>query len=162
MSDVRNHAEHESANLGAVGHVKMTSSLRGVMLKKHNLVVDSSVEVMLQALMGRDLIDTILFGDSGGAAVTPGLKSIFNPVFRATAGTSSSIPPVISKDNRGLSSVGTWTAVYTNPGPSTATYDMLGLVTQNSRLFAATSFPSVSLAAGESIAVEWTILLAGR
>lgn len=162
MSDACNHVEHEHAKLGAVGRVKMTSSLRGTVMQRSNLVVDSSVEVMMQALMGRDLIDTILFGDSGGAAVTPGLKSIFNPVFRATCGTSSSIPPVISKDTRGLSSIGTWTAVYTNPGPSTASYDMLGLVTQNSRLFAATSFPTVTLAAGESIAVEWTILLAGR
>lgn len=150
------------APFSAVGSVRMTSRERGVIFEQHNLVVDSSVEVMLQALMGRDLIDAVIFGDSGGASVTPGLRSIFNPVFRAVAGSTSSIPPVISRDGRGLSSIGTWTAVYTNPGPSSVTYDMVGLITQTSRLFAATAFAPVTLAVGESIAVEWTILLAGR
>jgi len=150
------------AVVAARGNVRMISRERGVLLEQHNLVVDASVEVMMQALMGRDLIDTVQFGDSGGASVTPGLRSIFNPVFRAAAGSTSSIPPVISRDNRGLSSVGTWTAVYTNTDPSPVTYDMVGLTTQSSRLFAATAFAPVSLAVGESIAVEWTILLAGR
>jgi hypothetical protein len=39
---------------------------------------------------------------------------------------------------------------------------MLGLVSQGDRLFAATSFDAVSVAANESIAVEWTIVTRGR
>jgi hypothetical protein len=131
-------------------------------LEQPNLVVNASTEAMLQALLGRDQIDAILFGDTGGASATPGLRSIFNPIVRAAAGASSSVLPVISKDAAGLSSVGTWTGIYTNPGPGSVSYDMLGLVTQNDRLFAATSFDAVTVVAFETVAVEWTILLAGR
>jgi hypothetical protein len=152
----------DSIVLPTKGHVRQTSNLRGVIMDKDNLVVDGSVEVMLQALLGRDQIDSILFGDSGGVVATPGLRSIFNPINRSAAGQASSIQPIVSKGATGLSSIGTWTAIYTNPGPSSVTYDMLGVVSQNERLFAATSFPTVTLVAGESIAVEWTILLAGR
>jgi hypothetical protein len=147
----------------ARGRVRQVSNICGVLSDRSNLVVDTSLEVMLQALLGRDQIDAIVFGDTGGAAATPGLRAVVNPIRRAPAGTTSSVAPIISKDENGLSSVGTWTAVYLNQGPGSVTYDMLGLVSQNDRLFAATaSFGTVTLAAGESITVEWTILLAGR
>ena len=153
----------DTATLPTAGRIKMTSDRRGVLHEKSNLVVDASVEVMLQALMGADLIDAVVFGDSGGASVTPGLRSVFNPIFRAAAGSTSSIQPVISKDSRALSSIGTWTAIYTNTGLTPVTYDMIGLVSQNTRLFAATSFATaITVDPGESVAVEWTVLLAGR
>jgi hypothetical protein len=144
------------------GHVKMRSTLRGLIFDDHNLVVDASVELVVQALLGRDSIDSILFGFSGGVVVTPGLRQVYNPVYRAPVGISSSVPPYISKDDIGLKSVVTWTGVYSNTSPSSVSYDMLGLVSQNDRMFAAVSFPTVSIAPNESVAVEWTIITRGR
>ena len=144
-----------------IGRVRQTSNLRGLLLEKRNLVVNIGVELMAQALTGGDQVASIIFGLSGGVPVTPGLRAIYNPVNVSPAGTTSSIPPVISDDVSGLASIVTWTATWTNPGPGSVSYDMLGLVSQNTRLFAALSFDAVTLVANESIAVEWTILLRG-
>lgn len=152
---------NDNLNLQCVGHVRQTSSLRGLLLEKNNLVVNISVELMAQALTGGDQVANVLFGLSGGVPVTPGLTAIYNPVNVSPCGVTSSTPPVISDDNNGLASIVTWTATWTNSTMSSVSYDMLGLVSQNTRLFAALAFDAVTLAPNESIAVEWTILLRG-
>lgn len=112
--------------------------------------------------MGRDQIEAVVFGDTGGVAVTPGLRAVINPIYRAVAGNASTIQPFLSRDPAGFASIGTWTALFTNPGPGNVSYDMVGLVSQNDRLFAALAFDPVTLVANETIAVEWTILLRGQ
>lgn len=152
---------HESFKIPWVGRVRQTSNIRGLLLEKNNLVVNIGVELMAQALTGGDQVANVLFGLSGGVPVTPGLTAVYNPVNVSPVGPTSSIPPVISDDNSGLASIVTWTATWTNSTMSSVSYDMLGLVSQNTRLFAALAFDAVTLAPNESIAVEWTILLRG-
>jgi len=124
-----------------------------------NRVVDSALELMILALQGEDSIRNVDFGYTGGRPVTPGLRSIGSPVASAQTGTLSDTRPFASRDARGLRSIGTWTAVLT---PSqTITYDTLGLVSSVGLLFAAVTFAPVNLAAGETIAVQWTIFLRG-
>ncbi len=144
-----------------VGRVRQRSDRRGELFEKQNLVVDVAVQLMAQALMGADQVDGVIFGLTGGIVVTPGLRSVFNPIHRSPVGSNSSLPPFITKDANGLSSICNWVATFTNSGVGSLSYDMLGLVSQNDRLFAALSFPAVTLSAGETIAVEWTILLRG-
>jgi hypothetical protein len=151
----------DQLRLSCVGRVRQTSDIRGLLFEKKNLVVNVGVELMAQALTGGDQVASILFGLSGGVPVTPGLTAIYNPVNVSPAGASSSIPPVISDDVNGLASIVTWSATWTNNTMSSASYDMLGLVSANTRLFAALSFEAVTLAPNESIVVEWTILLRG-
>lgn len=152
----------ESVKLPWVGRVKQTSNLRGLLQQHPNQIVDVGVELMAQALMGGDLVSAVLFGYTNGIVVTPGLRSIYNPVARASVGPNANVPSFISKDDDGFSSICNWTATLTNPGPSNLSYDMLGLVSQNDRLLAATSnFGTVTLVANETIAVQWTILLRG-
>ena len=153
---------HDVTPLGFRGHVRQISSIHGLIRDKHNLVVDACVELVAQALLGRDQIDAVLFGYSGGVIATPGLRTIYNPIYRAPVGVNSASPPFISKDELGYKSIITWTGVYVNPGPSNVSYDMLGLLSQNDRLFAATSIDTVTVAPNESIAVEWTIVTRGR
>lgn len=151
----------QSASPHWVGKVRQISSTRGELLKKNNLVVDVAVQMMAHALMGSDQIDGVIFGLTGGVVVTPGLRSIFNPIHRSPVGNNSSLAPFITRDANNLSSICNWVATYTNSGVVPLSYDMLGLVSQNDRLFAALSFPAVTLSPGETIAVEWTILLRG-
>jgi hypothetical protein len=143
------------------GRVRMRSSIRGLIIEKNNLVVDASVELVAQAMLGADAISKILYGYSGGVAVTPGQRQIYNPVYSAPAGGSSPIPPYISTDSAGLKSIITWTGVFANTTASAVTYDMVGLVSQNDRLFAAFSSGAVPVAPGEAVATEWTIFLRG-
>ena len=84
------------------GRVRIKSDRHGVILDEKNLVVDASVELFIQALLGADAISNILYGYSGGVAVTPGQRQIFNPVFSSPVGISSAIPPYISADSAGL------------------------------------------------------------
>jgi hypothetical protein len=151
----------QAASPNWVGKVRQVSSLRGELMKKNNLVVDVAVQMMANALMGADQIDAVIFGLTGGVVVTPGLRSIFNPIHRSPAGSNSSLAPFITRDANNLSSICNWTATYTNSGVTPLSYDMLGLVSQNDRLFAALSFPAVTLSPSETIAVEWSILLRG-
>lgn len=153
--------EQDAVKIPWVGRVRQVSDRRGILHEKSNLIVDVAVELMAQALLGRDQVDAVLFGSTGGIVVTPGLRSIFHPIQRSPVGQNASLPPFLSKDDKGFSSICSWTATFTNPGPGNISYDMLGLVSQNDRLFAATSFSAVTLSANETIAVEWTILLRG-
>jgi hypothetical protein len=143
-----------------VGRVRQHSDQRGLLIEKNNLVVDVAVQLMAQALMGADQVDAVIFGNTGGVVVTPGLRSVFNPIHRAPVGTNSSLAPFITRDAAGLSSICNWIATFTNNSLISLTYDMLGLVSQNDRLFAALS-TNVTLSPGETIAVEWSILLRG-
>jgi hypothetical protein len=120
-----------------------------------NLVVDTSLEVMVNALMGRDRIARVEFADMS-TPIYPGLRSLRNPVGNAAVGETTDLQPFVSPDSYGVRSIGTWSAVFT---PSEAiSYDTLGLITTNGRLFAATSFNRVDLNPGDSILVQWTIL----
>jgi len=143
-----------------VGRVRQRSDQRGMLFEKQNLIVDVAVQLMAQALLGADQVDAVIFGNTGGVIVTPGLRSVFNPIHRAPVGTNSSLAPFITKDANGLSSICNWIATFTNNALVPLTYDMLGLVSQNDRLFAALS-TNVTLSPGETIAVEWSILLRG-
>ena len=143
-----------------VGQVRQRSDQRGMLFEKDNLVVDVAVQLMAQALLGADQVDAVIFGNTGGVVVTPGLRSVFNPIHRAPVGTNSSLAPFITRDASGLSSICNWIATFTNGSLISLTYDMLGLVSQNDRLFAALS-TNVTLSPGETIAVEWSILLRG-
>jgi hypothetical protein len=125
----------------------------------HNLIVDNALEVMIAALMGSETIQAVDFGYAGGKPVTRGLRSILSPVAYARTGEYVDTKPVASRDEAGIRSIGTWTAVLT---PDTElVYDTLGLVTSSNAMIAATNFEAVTLAAGETIAVQWTILLRG-
>ena len=147
-----------------VGHVQQArlsgdQANEDVFFDGHNLVVDAALEVMIRSLLGQEEIRGVEFGSSGGTPVSRGLRTIRGPVGFAQAGTSSNTRPFVSRDGAGLRSIGTWTAVFTAPQP--LTYDMLGLVSSSNLLFAAVSFDPVSLAASETVAVRWTILLRG-
>ena len=128
-------------------------------VKQDNLVVDQAAEIVLQALLGEEAIRGVEFGFSGGKPVTAGLKVMPTPVGYAPTGTTAETRPFVTRDDAGLRTIGTWQAQFSPEND--IDYDTLGLVSGSNRLFAATSFPTVSLSAGENIEVEWTILLRG-
>lgn len=131
-----------------------------VLHESANLVVDSAMEVMIQALMGDERISGVTFGKTGGKPVTRGTRVVRGPVAFSRTGEFTDTRPFASRDSKGLRTIGTWTAVL-SPSQN-LTYDTLGLVSSADLLFAAVSFPEVTLSAGESIAVQWTILLRGN
>lgn len=147
--------------LRATGIVKQTLVLTGEVIRhKPNLVVDSSLEVMIQALFGGASVAGVSFGKTGGRPVTKSLRSIGAPVGFAKVNEFADTKNFASKDDRGLRTVGTWTAILK---PSTSiTYDTLGLITNTNQLVAANSFDPVTLVAEQAIAVQWTILLRGK
>lgn len=124
-----------------------------------NLVVDAALEVMIRALMGEDRVAGVDFGNSGGVPISRALRTIQAPVAYAPVGAAAATRPFVSHDASGLRSIGTWTATLT-PGQN-ITYDTLGLVGASNLLFAAIAFSPVSLVVGETVSVQWTILLRG-
>lgn len=133
--------------------------IKRVISDSPNLVVDAALEIMVRALMGEDRIAGVEFGNSGGAPISRGLRTIQAPVAFANSGSSSGTRPFVSRDSSGLRSIGTWTSTLTPD--QNLTYDTLGLVGASNLLFAAIAFDSVSLVIGETISVQWTILLRG-
>lgn len=146
------------------GRVRQTLHLKGdpagqVIFDGHNLVVDAALEIMIQALMGQERIHGVSFSNTGGLPVTKGIRSARSPVAFAATGSTTDTQPFASRDESGLRSIGTWTAVL--EAAADLTYDTLGLVSTSDVLFAATSFAPVNLLAGSTIAVQWTILMRG-
>ena len=140
------------------GHVRQTrlSDLARV-FDGSNLVVDAAYEAIIESLVGTERIAFIEFGNTGGQPATKGLRSLRSPVGSVAVGSSPETKAFTTKDDYGVRSIGTWSAVYT---PTlNVTYDMLGLVTTSGILFAAVAFDAVTLTAGESLLVQWTIQL---
>jgi len=147
--------------LRPIGIVRQSLVDSGKLLHEtHNLCVDGAVEIMALALWGQAALTGIAFGNTGGRPVTSGIRSIGSPIAKAKLSTSSEVPNYISVDNHGLRSIVTFSAIYK---PDTLiTYDTLALVSNLNSVFAATSFPAVTLNGGQAVAVQWTILLRGK
>lgn len=143
-----------------IGHVRQTLVDSGkVILDQHNLVVDASMEVMLQALFGAAALRHVVFAFTGGRPVTPSLRSL-PAVGIGNLNETPETKNFASRDNRGLATIGTFTSIFK---PATGiTYDTLGLTSTTLLLFAATSFEPVTLASGQAVATQWTILLRGK
>ncbi len=143
-----------------IGEVRQTLVESGkVILEQHNLVVDASMEVMLQALFGAAAIRHVIFAFTGGRPVTPGLRSL-PAIGIGNVNESPETKNFASRDNRGLATIGTFTSIFK---PDTEiVYDTLGLTSTTLLLFAATSFNPVTLAAKQAVATQWTILLRGK
>lgn len=141
------------------GHVRMRRGGK-VVFDKQNLIVDLASEILIQALLGAETIAGVEFGYTKGRPVSRGLRAMPSPVGHAATGTDSNTRPFVSRDANGLRSIGTWIAVFTPT--NNIKYDTLGLVSSNSRLFAAVATGEVDLAGGESVEVEWTIYLRGN
>lgn len=143
-----------------IGHVRQTLVESGEVIRdQQNLVVDSSMEVMLQALFGAAAIRHVIFGFTGGRPVTPGLRSL-STVALGNVGDTPETKNFGSRDNRGLVTIGTFTSIL--KPQSGIIYDTLGLASTTLLLFAATNFDPVTLAANQAVAVQWTILLRGK
>jgi hypothetical protein len=131
-----------------------------IILVKPNLVVDCGLELLLRALVGIDSIRNVVFGLTGGRPITPGLRTLGAPVAKARVSQQDNTKTYISKDVKGLRTIATYTALLT---PATnLQYDSLGLVSTTNLLYAAQTFAPISLAAGETIAVQWTTFLRGN
>ena len=141
------------------GHViqKLVQS-RKIIREGSNLCVDSAMEVMLQALFGKAAIAGIVFGTLNGSPVTPSLRTITS-LATAQINQFPDTRSYASKDNLGLRTIGTFTAIYT-PGQE-FTYDVLGLIADSGLLVAATGFEPVTLQAQQAISVQWTLMLRG-
>ena len=140
-------------------HVTDANGGKRVVCDSPNLVVDAALEIMIRSLMGEDSIAGVEFGNAGGVPISRGLRTIQAPVDFAPTGTTSGTKPYVSRDSSGLRSIGTWTSTLT-PAQN-LTYDTLGLVGSSNLLFAAIAFSPVSLVIGETVSVQWTILLRG-
>jgi len=150
---------HDALDLSVVrGRVHMRRGDGAVLFDGSNLVVQGGMELIVRALMGTDRITGVNFGLTANRAITVGTRGIGTPVANASVETSG-IAPTIAKDGRGARTIGTWTAVLA--ATSVLTYDTLGLVSDSGLLFAALTFSPVTLQIGESVAVQWTILLRG-
>lgn len=125
-----------------------------------NLVVDSAFELMVQALIGDDSIRGMNFGLTNGRPISPGLRTIGTPVATVAVDEFDNTKTFTSKDAKGLRSIVTWTGLLT-AGGSAITYDTVGLVSTTNLLFAAKLDGEVVVAPGETIAVQWTVLLRG-
>lgn len=157
------HPSNDAVSLGAVGHVRVVHHSKDgskVLYDDHNTVVDLAPEIMIQALMGDERISGIEFGYAKGRPVTRGLRTVLSPVGHAPTGATAETRPFASRDNAGLRTIGTWVAILSPDAD--ITYDMMGLVSTANRTFAVTSFPKVTLPAGDQIEVEWTIRLRGN
>jgi hypothetical protein len=121
--------------------------------KGDNQVVNLAPELIIEALMGTSFIKYVGFGYGNGRQVTPSTKSLPNVI------TLADSSPYVGRDKFGRRTLATWRATWIPTTPQT--YDMLGLLSSNQRLFSATNFPAVELAADEAIAVSWTIYLRG-
>jgi len=151
----------DEIRLWPIGFVRQRLVDTGQVLRDtHNLCVDSAIEIMAMALWGQAAIGAVAFGNTGGRAVTTGLRSIGTPVGKANVSSSAVTPNYISQDDRGLRSIITFSAVLTPT--KIITYDTLALVSNLNNVFAATNFPAVTLNVGQAVAVEWTILLRGK
>lgn len=159
----------DTVGLSPIGHVTQRLVSTGEVIREgHNLVVEASLEVMLQCLMlgSNTALSAIVFGNSGSKdglapVVTPSMRSI--PVASGGAiaplGQTTDTRAYASKDSRGLRSIGTFTAIH-NP-KDTFQYDTLGLIANTGLLFAVTSFPMVTLLGNQAVSVQWTIMLRG-
>ncbi len=133
----------------------------GVLIHEgHNLVVDSAFELMASALIGDDSIRGISFGLTGGRPISPGLRTIGTPVATTAVNEFDNTKTFLTKDGKGLRSIITWTGLLT-AGLSSIVYDTVGLVSSTNLLFAAKVDDPVTVAPGETIAVQWTVLLRG-
>ena len=138
---------------GLTGEVTQVSSKRGLLWEGKNQVVNLAPELIMEALMGTSSLKYVGFGYGNGRPVTPSTKSLPNVITMVDAS------PYVGRDQFGRRTLATWKATWIPTAPQT--YDMLGLLSSNQRLFSATNFPAVTLAADEAIAVSWTIYLRG-
>ena len=135
------------------GHVTMDSDQRGRFHDAPNMLMNQSVELMLRCLMGVESVNGIVVANTDRRPATPGMKTLPGGILTLQAESD------IGRDAQGNRTLATWRGVWTPE--ETQTYDMLGLLTRNRFLFAATSFEPVTIQAGEQIAINWTILLRG-
>lgn len=152
---------YDHTPIGRIRQILTRPGQEPVVIREHtNLVVLSAVEMMLQALMGRDSIQNIQFGLTGERPITSGIRTIGSPVATTPVNQTDSSQTIVSKDSAGLRTIGTFIGVYAATG--SLSYDTLGLASSTGLLFAAsTNFGTVPLVSGDSITVEWTILLRG-
>jgi len=130
------------------GHIQMT--VGGVLVYDGpNLVLNIAPEILTRAALGQDSIARIAFADTARTPATPGMRSI--------PGIVQTLPATreTGRDARGRRAVGIWRAVW--PAVADTRYDFLALLTDSMLPFAARSFEPVTLPAGESVAVRWTI-----
>ena len=162
-----------TVSLKPVGLVTQTLVDSGEIIRQgHNLVVDSSVEILMQCLMfGPSAgISSIVFGNTGSPV--PGVAPLLSPGMTSVSTASGgAVSPVnqfadtqsyISDDPEGLASIGTFTTIYTSTSVTPFTYDTLGLTNAAGSLFSVWSFLPVTLTTNQSVAVQWTILLNGN
>ena len=158
----------DTLKLWPTGYVKQT--IEGVTIRQgKNLVVDSSLEVMLQCLMlgSNSALSAIIFGNTGTSVpgVPPIISSSMRTIPVASGGAVSPLNQFAdtlsyaTANIDGLKDIGMFTTIYT-PAAS-FTYDTLGLVSYTGLLFAVTSFVPVTLPAHQSVSVQWQIQLAG-
>jgi hypothetical protein len=157
----------DQLNIRPMGHVKQIVDGK-VIREGHNLIVDSALEVMLQGLFGGSKITQVAFGNSGGdgisvPSISPSMRTIPVTPNGATAliGQLPDTQSYASLDSRGIRSIGTFIAILKVLGNNNFTYDTLGLTSNTGLLFAVTSFLPVTLTPGQSVSVQWSVLLRG-
>lgn len=136
---------------GLTGYVSQVSSKRGLLWEGDNQVVNLAPELVMEALMGSAYLKYVGIGYGNGRPVTPSTKSIPNVITLVDAS------PTVGRDAFRRRTLATWRATWTPTTPQT--YDMLGLMSSSQRLFSATNFPAVTLAADEAVSISWTIYL---
>ena len=144
------------------GHIRVTNQKTGAVLAdQSNLEVDAMFELLIRGLIGEDRVARIHAVFSGGKPLTRGLRTLGSPVLNVPVETGGDLAPLKSQDQRGIRSIGTWTALLKPTG--SVTYDTLGLVSSTGLLCAASALQSaITLENGDVIAVQWTISLRGN
>lgn len=148
----------ERAPLKPVGYVNIEVNGKQVFTGA-NLVLDNFYELALRGAMGTDFIKSVQFAVAAGQPIVPAMSRLPSVVASAPVGASGDTRPVISADSNGRRTVGTWTATLAASGA--LGYDTIGLVSNTGLLVAALSVGSVTLAAGDIVAVTWTIGVRG-
>jgi hypothetical protein len=131
---------------------------KSVLYHGENQVVDTAYEAILRGITAKDAVASVGFAFTGGTPVSAGLTTLPSVLARASTRDGTNKPQLV-RDSKGRRTAVTWTAVLT---PAVAiTYDMIGLSTESGLLVAALSLAPVTLAPGESVAVQWTLNLLG-
>lgn len=148
----------DTARLLPVGYVTLTVNGEQI-LNGSNLVLDNLYELALRSMMGTDSVKTVQFAATAGQPIVPAMSRLPSVVASSPVGASGDSRPLISADSNGRRTVGTWSATLTATGP--LSYDAIGLVSTTGLLVAALYVGTVTLSAGDVVAVTWTIGVRG-
>jgi hypothetical protein len=123
------------------------------------MLLNSYYDFVIRAQAGLDSISRVIVA-SDPIQVTPATLRLAGVIGTVAVHTAGDLRPQIVADADGIISVGIWRATYVPT--SSVTYNTLGLVASSGLLIAALPVGTVTAAANDSVAIQWTIASRGK